>query len=203
MSLPISLDYRDSQQLDPLFKSTSVLLAPNGITMIRGANFTGAFVENSTCLHPPLSSQTIEFNIPTHSKSSFIQCENTAFSFRFTHTVVSAGTGGTGKKMRLISSAASFFTNMRLTSNGIELENIIGYDQIYNILLSATVTTGDRTGELSVSAGCEQGDTTSGLELPLTAGTHYFTFTIPLLSVISLNNPKGKLFPVGCLNGKS
>lgn len=170
--------------------------------MVQSPAFTNIFVEDNTCQHPPFSSQTVEFDIPTQSPSSFIQTESTSLSFRMKWTVSNAGTGGTLKKIRLISSAASFFTNLRLSSNGVELENLIGYDQLYNILLSSTVTMSDRTGELSVSCGCEQGDTATGIDLPQLQGEYFFNFTIPLLSVISLCNAKGKLFPVGALNGK-
>ena len=67
-------------------------------------------------------------------------------------------------------------------------------------MLNATVNQAERYGPFSISQGCDV-DSHTGINLHSTTaiGIQYFTFTVPLISIIGLSTAgtSGKLFPVG------
>jgi hypothetical protein len=87
-----------------------------------------------------------------------------------------------------------------LYSNNIPIEQINGYNLLANQLLNSTVNTSEKYGGVAVALGCDT-DSQTGVNLPTTSavGVYYYNFSIPLISVIGLNN-RDHLFPIGSIS---
>lgn len=202
IGLPASLDYKLPPSLSDDSKSYWVSIAPDGINTVSSTPALPIF--NATTGQSALNafnSQLITFTIPSGtSKSVFMDCRETSLNFRLTVNVTTAAVfnTATGVNHNLISSAQSFFDSLILYSNNIPVEQINGYNILANQLLISTVNSAEKFGGCAVAMGCDI-NTQAGVDLPyLALGTYYFNFSIPLISVIGLNNAD-RMFPIGSL----
>ena len=73
---------------------------------------------------------------------------------------------------------------------------------MYNQLLNSTVNVAERYGPFGISQGCDV-DSHTGINIGSDiAGPVYYTFTVPLVSIIGLNTAgvSNKLFPIGSVS---
>jgi hypothetical protein len=198
IGLPHSLDYKLPPSLPDSARTSSVHLAPDGITSVSSAVFAGnAFVANNTGAFGLFNSQVVSFTIPSgQGIGTSLDVLSTCLSFTLTYQVTTASVT-TGGSMNLIGSAASFFDQLILYSNNVPIETIGNYGLLQNYLLANMVSGNERMGGLSVSMGCDTNSTT-GIELPTAIGTYRMNFNIPLCSIIGYNSDKH--FPVGIVN---
>ena len=198
IGLPNSLNFQLPPSLPDSAKTSTVHLAPDGLTSVSSATFTGnAFVVNNTGAFGLFNSQVISFTIPSGSGiGTFIDPMSTCLSFTLTYSV-STASATTGGSLNLIGSAASFFDQLILYSNNVPIETIGNYGLLQNYLLANMVSFSERTGGLSVSMGCDTNAAT-GIELGTAVGSYRYNFCIPLCSIIGYNSDK--LFPVGAIN---
>lgn len=203
LGLPASLDYKLPPSLSDDSKAYWVSIAPDGINSVavNGVSLFGATVGGS--ILNAFNSQLIAFTIPSGtSKSVFMDCRETSLNFRMSLQITTQGVAGaaTSITQNLISSAQSFFDSLTLYSNNIPIEQINGYNILANQLLTATVNTSEKWGGCAVAMGCDINSQT-GIDLPSLAAvnTYYFNFSIPLISVIGLNNAD-RMFPIGSIS---
>jgi hypothetical protein len=202
IGLPASLDYKLPPSLSEDSKSYTVSIAPDGINSVSATALPicPTAANNSTILNP-FNSQLVAFTIPSgSSKSVFMDCRETSLNFRLTVQVATAITGGVLASHNVISSAQSFFDSLILYSNNIPVEQINGYNILANQLLMSTVNSAEKFGGCAVAMGCDI-NTQAGVDLPLATATTtaYYSFSIPLISVIGLNN-SDRMFPIGSLS---
>jgi hypothetical protein len=198
IGLPNSLNYQLPPSLPDSAKTSTVHLAPDGLTSVSGPAPAAAFAANNTGAFGLFNSQVISFTIPSgQGLGTFIDPMSTCLSFTLTYTVSAAGTGITGGSMNLIGSAASFFDQLIIYSNNVPIETIGNYGLLQNYLLANMVSNSERIGGLSVSMGCDT-NSMNGIELGFTAASYRYNFCIPLCSIIGFN--ADKLFPVGVIN---
>ena len=197
IGLPSSMQYNLPPSLSDSARSYSVSVAPNGqqsvvgqassattLTATSGTNL-GNFVQN-----------IVAFDIPCGmSPSVFMDTKETSVSFRLTWTV-SSSANATGLLCQLLGSAASFFDSLQVIHNNTPLEQIQNYGMLFNQMLNGTVNHSERFGGISVSMGADT-NSYAGIDLPLAAGTYYFNFSVPLISIIGLSTDK--LIPVGTI----
>lgn len=201
LGLPASLDYKLAPSLSPDSKAYWVSVSPDSLQSVTtpvavplGTLAIGTSPNN------PFNSQILAFTIPTgDSPSVFMDCRETTLNFKLTVQVTTA-TNAAMISHSLVSSAQSFFDSLTLYSNNVPIEQIGSYGVLASQLLAATLNSAERYGGGAVSLG---GDTNTfqGIDLPLgnALGTWYFNFSIPLISVIGINNQQ-HLFPVGMIN---
>ena len=209
IGLPQSLNFKD--QLPSISDSVTnyaVSVAPSGLTVV-GPVTTGdvpAFVQNgSGFINAPFTSQNIDFQLPGagSNDSVFLDCRETYLTFRLSVNCTTALTGGSGTLMHLIGSASSFIESLSLFSNNVPVEQIYNYNILYNQLLNSSVNQSEKYGPFAIAQGCDV-DSMTGVNLNyLVTGVQYYTFTVPLISIIGLNTAgvSGKLFPIGSVNG--
>lgn len=201
--LPKCLAYQPALSVSDDTQSSYIQINPtNNQTVIGAAWPTTVFAANSTLAMGDLASTTLKFQIPTQSMGTFYDPAYTNLGFRLKHKVTTASAGQAAPVLRLIGSAASFIHQIRLVANGgTELENISNYEQIFQLLLTSCVNQAQRFGNQSVSMGIDESASFSGIDLPTAEGTYFYSFSIPLLSMISLNAVDGLLFGAGQLQG--
>lgn len=200
LGLPASLDYKLPPSLSDDSKAYWVSIAPDGINSVAASALPIASLTQYASQLNAFNSQLIAFTIPSGtSKSVFMDCRETLLNFRLTVQVTTAITG-TLINHQLINSAESFFDSLILYSNNIPIEQINGYNILSSQLVNSTINAAERNGGCSVAMGMDF-NTSTGIDLPLggAAGTWYFNFSIPLISVIGLNNTD-RMFPVGAIN---
>lgn len=160
------------------------------------------FVANSSGGQWHFTRQRVVFNIPNGgSDSVFLDPVATTLTFRMSYRVITASAGGAAAAMQLIGSGASWFDRLELySSTGQLIERIDEYGLLQNFLLQNTVSMSERWGGIGVSMGADS-NSANGIDLPITpvATTYFFSFTIPLLSVIGVNSDKH--FPIGMTKG--
>lgn len=209
LGLPASLDYKLPPSLSEDSKAYYVSLSPDGVNLVQATNLPiGSTTQYYSQLNA-FNSQQISFTIPSgQSRSVFMDCRETSLTFRLTIQVTTA-TNAAMTSHNLISSAQSFFDSCTLYSNNIPVEQINGYNILAHQLLTSTVNSAEKFGGCATAMGCDI-NTQTGVDLPdgFTAqtatagggvGTYYYTFSIPLLSVIGLNNPD-RMFPIGSVS---
>ena len=200
LGLPASLDYKLPPSLSDDSKAYWVSVAPDGINSVAASALPIGTLAQYTSQLNAFNSQLIAFTIPSGtSKSVFMDCRETSLNFRLAVQVTTA-TNAAMSYHNLIGSAQSFFDSLILYSNNIPIEQINGYNVLANQLLTATVNTAEKYGGIACVMGCDV-NTFSGIDLPPgnATGTWYWNFSIPLISVIGLNN-NAHMFPIGSLN---
>lgn len=202
LGLPASLDYKLPPSLSDDSKAYWVNVAPDAINTVSANGLTQFSGTVGTSQLNAFNSQLVTFTIPSGtSRSVFLDPRETTLNFRLTIQVTTPSAGGAGVTHNLISSAQSFFDSLILYSNNIPIEQINGYNILANQLLAATVNSAEKFGGCAVAMGCDT-NTATGVDLvPVAAanGYYYWNFSIPLISVIGLNN-HDRLFPVGSLS---
>lgn len=214
LGLPASLDYKLPPSLSEDSKAYWVSIAPDGINSVSATGLTMGTTAIGTSQLNAFSSQLIAFTIPSGtSKSTFMDCRETSLNFRLTVQVVTNANAALAQH-NVISSAQSFFDSLTLYSNNIPIEQINGYNILANQLLTATVNSAEKFGGCAVAMGCDINSQT-GVDLPLgfapsgsangqsgsgaATGFYYYNFSIPLISVIGLNNAD-RMFPIGSIS---
>lgn len=205
LGLPSTLDYKLPPSLSDDSKAYWVSIAPDGLQSV-SSNGTSQVptlpILNGTAAGTsplnPFNSQLLMFTIPSGtSRSVFMDCRETTLNFRMTLIIGTTATG-TVPIQCLIGSAQSFFDQLILYSNNIPIESISSYNLLANQLLNATVNLAERQGGCAIAMGLDN-DSQSGIDLPIAAGTYYYNFSIPLISVIGLNNAS-HMFPIGSIS---
>lgn len=197
IGLPNSLNFSLPPSLPDSAKTSTVHLAPDGLTSVSASAPATAFVANNTGAFGLFNSQVISFTIPSgQGLGTFIDPMSTCLSFTLTYSVSTASSATSGS-MNLIGSGASFFDQLILYSNNVPIETIGNYGLLQNYLLANMVSTSERTGGLSVSMGCDT-NSMNGIELGTAIASYRYNFCIPLCSIIGFN--ADKLFPVGAIN---
>ena len=206
IGLPNSLKYGDNLPSIPNdLTAYQVSVAPSGLTVVTGATIDNTasptFVANSAgVVNQNFNSQNIDFMIPSGMNPNvYCDTRDTTLSGRMVMTVSTAGSATSGN-LNVLGSFASFFDSLTLYSNNVPIEQIYNYNLIYNFLLNTTVNQSERYGSWSMS-GCDT-NTFAGTDLTFgVAGTYYFNFTIPLLSILGLNlsSTSNKLLPIGSI----
>lgn len=201
LGLPASLDYKLPPSLSDDSKAYWVSIAPDGVNTVSATGLPILSTTINTSQLNAFNSQLVAFTIPSGtSKSVFMDCRETYLNFRLTVQVTTAAAGGGGLVHNLISSAQSFFDSLTLYSNNIPIEQINGYNILANQLLMSTVNSAEKFGGCAIAMGCDT-NTQAGVDLPTTqtAATWYYNFSIPLISVIGLNN-SDRMFPIGSIS---
>lgn len=204
LGLPSTLDYKLPPSLSDDSKAYWVSIAPDGLQSVNSngtAQVPSLPILNTTAgasLYNPFNSQLLMFTIPSGtSRSVFMDCRETTLNFRMTLVVGTTATG-TAPQQCLIGSAQSFFDQLILYSNNIPIESISSYNILANQLLNSTVNLAERQGGCAIAMGLDN-DSQSGIDLPITAGTYSYNFSIPLISVIGINN-SSHMFPIGSIS---
>lgn len=197
VGLSANLDYKLPPSMSESSRSYTASIAPDGITSVASPAATALFLANSGVVIP-FNSQTLAFTIPSgNSNSLFLDPKETFLTFRVSSVSSAAGVVA-GGVAQFISSGSSWFDQLILYSNNIPIEQINSYNILSNMLLNATVNQSERAGGVAVGMGCDSNSQT-GVDIQFTAATTtYYTFSIPLLSVIGLNSAD-KLFPIGAV----
>jgi hypothetical protein len=201
LGLPASLDYKLPPSLSDDSKAYWVNIAPDATTSVSSGPLTFTTNTVATTVLNQFNSQLLTFTIPSGtSRDVFLDPRETFLSFRMVFNVTTAGVGGTGVNHNLIGSAQSFFDSLILYSNNIPIEQVQAYNLLANQLLNSTVNTSEKYGGCAVALGCDI-DSMAGVQLPTTnpIGSYYYNFSIPLISVIGLNN-RDHLFPIGSIS---
>lgn len=199
LGLPATLDYKLPPSLSEDSKSYWVSISPDGVQSVSSQSVPIYTATIGSSVNNSFNSQLLQFTIPSGtSRSVFMDCRETTLNFRMTLNVTAAATGATNGVQCLVGSAQSFFDSLQLYSNNIPIESIQGYNLLCNQLLNATVNLAERQGGCAIAMGIDN-DTQSGIDLPTAVATYYYNFSIPLVSVIGLNNSQ-HLFPIGSLS---
>ena len=197
VGLPSSLKYDLPPSLPDSCRAYAVAVAPNGVTQVTGTALpTSVFVQDGAMALTNFNSQILAFDLPCGAGHVFMDPKETLLNFRLTWTVTTSGVAGsaTNPLLNLIGSAASVFDAITIYHNNTPVEIVQNYNLLHNLLLNSSVNTAERYGGISVSCGADS-NTNTGIDLPYAAGTYYFNFCIPLISIIGLNCEK--LIPVG------
>jgi len=201
LGLPRETLYELPPQMADGSRSYSAHISPNGITQVTGvAPSATAFVANGAGLaNQAFTSQQVAFDIPSgQSPSTFLDTTATSLSFRLAWSVTTASSA-TAPNVSLIGGASSFFDSLQLISNNTPLESIQNYGQLANMAITSLCDYAQRYGALSFS-GLDV-NTATGTDLAHAAiNTYYYSFTIPLMSLIGQNNNSGKWLPIGLIN---
>ena len=207
IGLPQSLKYDQLPSISDSVTNYQVSVAPSGLTQVgpitTGASESAFVVSGSGFINAPFVAQNLDFQIPSgHGDNIFLDTRETFLTFRLAVNCTTAIVGGSGLLMHLIGSASSFIESLSLFSNNVPVENIYNYNILYNQLLNANITQSEKYGAFSIAQGCDV-DSMTGVNLNfLQTGIQYYTFTVPLISIIGLNTAgvSGKLFPVGSVS---
>lgn len=202
VGLPVSMKYDLPPSLSDSARAYGVSVAPDGISVVTGTAIGNPFVASSGAANlSPFVQNIVSFTIPcAQGNHIFLDPRDTVLNFRLTWTVGTIFAGGTGCFSNLIGSASSWFDSLTLYHNNTPLELIQNYNILFNQMLNATVNNSERFGGCAISFGCDTNSST-GIDLvpssTLAAGTYYYNFCVPLLSIIGLNSDK--LIPVGAI----
>lgn len=203
LALPQSLNYNLPSSIADETRSYTVNVSPSGVTSVQGPVVTTPYIVASGGNMGAFPQNIISFDLPSgQSPSVFMDCRETTVSFRLTWIASVAYAAGSNEQVNLIGSASSFFDSLSVYSNNVPLEIIQNYNLLFNNMLNNSVNSSQRNGGCSVMMGCNDNITkATGIDLPNGSAikTAYFTFTVPLLSILGLNNVDGKLFPVGSI----
>ena len=198
VGLPQSLAYKLPPSLPDSARAYNVSVSPNGITQVIGQPIPVLYTLNAPLPPTAFNSQQINFEIPCGQGAGvFLDPRETMLSFRLTWTPTTTGATSGGSDCCLIGSGASFFDSLQLYSNNVPIETIGNYNLLHNMLLNSTVNSAERAGGCAVGVGCDN-NSNSGINLAPGAGTYYYNFCLPLISVIGLNC-LDKLIPVGSI----
>lgn len=202
MALPQSLNYNLPSSIADETRSYTVNVSPSGVTSVQGGAATVPYIVNSGGNLGSFPQNIISFDLPSgQSPSVFMDCRETSITFRLTW-VTTTSAGSAAAQANLIGSASSFFDSLSVFSNNVPLEIIQNYNLLFNNMLNNSVNTSQRNGGCSVMMGCNDNiNKATGIDLYVgnTAKTSYYTFTVPLLSILGLNNVDNKLFPIGSI----
>jgi hypothetical protein len=204
IGLPASFKNELPMSISDECKSYTLNVFPETNDTIVGPGLTApVFVSSNTGGPWPFTRQRVVFNIPNGgSDSVFLDPVATTLTFRMSYRVITASAGGAGPvAMSLIGSGASWFERLELYSSiGQLIERIDEYGLLQNFLLQNTVSMSERWGGIGVSMGADS-NSANGIDLPHQVGgtTYFFSFTIPLMSVIGVNSDKH--FPIGMTKG--
>lgn len=200
LGLPASLDYKLPPSLSADSKAYWVSIAPDSLQSVSSAAVPIGTTAVATSQLNAFNSQIVAFTIPTgSSRSVFCDCRETTLNFRLAINITT-GTNAAMTFHNLISSSQSFWDSLTLYSNNIPIEQVQSYNILANQLLMATVNSAEKLGGCAVAMGCDVNSAT-GVDLPPgnTVGITYYNFSIPLISVIGINNPN-HMFPVGAIS---
>lgn len=200
MGLPSSLDYKMPPALSAGCRSTSVSVAPDGITQVTSNAFPTTFVANASFAQASFGGgQIISFTIPSgQGRNQFLSPWDTTLSFSVTYTP-SVASNVTAGALNLVGSAASFFESLTLYSNNTPIEQIAGYGALQHYLLQNTVNYAERNGGISICMGTDNSSGVSGHEYATAVTTQVtYNYCIPLCSIIGYNSEK--LIPIGSLS---
>ena len=197
IGLPSSMQYNLPPSLSDSARSYSVSVAPNGLQSVTGqASPSVTFTADSGTNLGNFVQNIVAFDIPCGMGIGvFLDPKETILNFRLTWVVGTAPTA-TAPICNLIGSAASFFDSLQLYHNNTPLESVMNYGLLFNQMLNGSINYAERYGGVSISMGSDTNSQT-GIDLPLAAGTYYFNFAVPLISIIGLNTDK--LIPVGAI----
>lgn len=201
VGLPANMQYVLPPSLSDSARSYSVAVAPNGISLVTGQALPATVMTRDTGVNLGNFVQNIvSFDIPCgQGMGVFLDPKETILNFRLTWVVTTAGVVGTsaGNLLNLIGSASSFFDSLTIYHNNTPLEIVQNYALLFNNLLNGSVNYSERYGGISICMGSDTNSST-GIDLPWsTAGTYYYNFAVPLISIIGLNSDK--LIPVGVI----
>lgn len=201
--LPQSLKYDLPPSISDDCRSYLVNIAPNGINSVTGASVAAPFTVDSGGNFGSFPQNIISFDLPSgNSDSVYIDTRETTISFRMTVSYGTSAAANAATTLNLISSASSFFDSVSTYSNNVPLEIIQNYNLLFSNMLNNSVNFAERQGGIAVMMGCND-DPKKPTGIDLIAGTyttsvtHYYTFTVPLISILGLNNISDKLFPIG------
>jgi hypothetical protein len=202
MALPQSLNYNLPSSIADETRSYTVNVSPSGVTSVQGQVVALPYAAASGGNMGAFPQNIISFDLPSgQSPSVFMDCRETSLTFRLTWVTTTLA-GGASTQANLIGSASSFFDSLSVYSNNVPLELIQNYNLLFNNMLNNSVNLTQRNGGCSVMMGCNDNIAkATGIDLysGATAKTSYYTFTVPLLSILGLNNIDNKLFPVGSI----
>lgn len=200
VALPKEIRYDLPGSLADDARAYTVHQQPSGQTQVQGASISSTTMSANTAglQNQAFNSQQISFDIPSGmGPSVFLDTASTTLSFRLTWTVSTASSATNGS-VQLIGSGASFIDSLILTSNNTPIETINNYGQLFNVALNSLVNYAERYGGIT-AMGCDT-NSMNGIELAnASTGTFYYTFTIPLMSIIGQSTTE-KYLPVGLIN---
>lgn len=201
IGLPATLKYELPPSLSDNARSYAVAVAPDGISLVTGTAIANPFTAASGGSIAPFVQNIVSFTIPCGQGAGiFLDPRDTILNFRLSWTISTTFAGGTANFTNMIGSASSWFDSLTLYHNNTPLEIVQNYNLLFNQLLNATVNSSERQGSIGICMGCDD-NTNAGIDLPPgvtgSAGTYYFNFAIPLISIIGLNSDK--LIPVGSI----
>lgn len=201
LGLPASLDFKLPPSLSDDSKAYHVSISPDSITSVVSPTVTFTAAAGTSLINP-FNSQLLTWTLPSGtSRDLFLDPKETFLTFRMRINLAVAANGGTpaGNLHQLIGSAQSFFDSLILYSNNIPIEQINGYNLLAHQLLNATVNSAERYGGCAVALGCDT-DSATGVNLAITAaGDTFYSFSIPLISIIGING-RDHLFPIGSIS---
>ena len=204
VALPVECDFSIPPSIPAEARSYTSSQSPNGITSVTGSALPATiFTAGSanTLGGVQFSSQQLGFDIPCgQSNSTFLDCASTTLSFTLNWVVTTASnTSVQPCFINIVSSAASFIDSLQVYANNVPIESISNYGQLQNMALSCLANSAERSGSLNFM-GTDYLQS-SGINLAHNAtGTYRYNFTIPLMSIIGMNNVGGKFLPIGMLN---
>jgi hypothetical protein len=204
VALPVECDFTIPPSIPPEARTYTSSQSPNGITSVTGVALPATvFTAGSaaTLANVQFSAQQLGFDIPCgQSNSTFLDCASTTLSFTLNWVVTTASVIASGTPViNIISSASSFIDTLQVYANNVPIESISNYGQLQNMALSCLANSAERSGSLTFM-GCDYFQS-SGINLAHgTVGTYRYNFTIPLMSIIGMNNVGGRYLPVGMLN---
>ena len=204
VALPVECDFTIPPSIPSEARTYTSSQSPNGVTSVTGVALPATvFTAGSaaTLANVAFSSQQISFDCPCgQSNSTFLDCASTTLSFTLNWVVTTASnTSVQPCYINLISSAASFIDTLQVYANNVPIESISNYGQLQNMALSCLANSAERSGSLTFM-GCDYYQS-SGINLAHNAAATYrYNFTIPLMSIIGMNNVGGRYLPVGMLN---
>jgi hypothetical protein len=204
VALPVECDFSIPPSIPPEARTYTSSQSPNGVTSVSGVALpTTVFTAGSagTLANVQFSAQQLTFDIPCgQSNSTFLDCASTTLSFTLQWVVTTASvTSVQPCYINLISSASSFIDTLQVYANNVPIESISNYGQLQNMALSCLANSAERSGSLTFM-GCDYYQS-SGINLAhATVGTYRYNFSIPLMSIIGMNNVGGRYLPVGMLN---
>lgn len=200
IGLPKSLQYFSPPQIPDSVKAYVRNIQATNNPIVQGSSaiaIADAFIADlSGNKSVAFNSTNINFVIPTGKKKQYLDAKETTVSFRC-KWVVSTAHDGSGSSMQLVSSAASWFTSALLSNGQDTIDKVDNYDILQHMLIASTVNQAERYALSGM--GCDN-DTLTGHDIPVTAGTYYFNYCVPLLSLIGLNSPD-QLIPIGDIDG--
>jgi len=211
-STPIGLSSNLKYDLPPsLSESASskyIQIQPSNVAFVDQTTTYAPFVAASVSPQTLFNQQNLIFDLPGSGSAPnlFLDSDNTHLTFTMELAVTTATAGVAGGVHNIIGSASSFFSQLQLLSSQLPLETITGYDQLAHFLLQYTLPGSNRQGASTIQLGTDvvsgiaNTGSYTGIDLPtnIAVGTYYFTFSIPLISMIGINCAReGKLFPYG------